>query len=123
MGTSATARASLVPTSPARRWSLTFAVLSSHDWAREIGHPGDFGQVVGRLESLRLPETESDPRGMAGNAARCALELAVLDAFGRRFGESVGRAVELAAVEGLRPHHDSPTRAIQRRDHRRVQAR
>lgn len=48
---------------------LTFAVLSSHDWAREIGHPGDFGQVVGRLESLRLPETESDPRGMAGNAA------------------------------------------------------
>ncbi len=80
----------------------TFAVLSSHDWAREIGHPGDFGQVVGRLESLRLPETESDPRGMAGNAARCALEVAVLDAFGRQFGESVGRAVELAAVEGIR---------------------
>ncbi len=80
----------------------TFSVLSSHDWAREIGHPVDFGQVVGRLESLRLPETESDPRGMAGNAARCALELAVLDAFGRRFGESVGRAVERAAVDGLR---------------------
>ena len=39
---------------------------------------------------------------MAGNAARCALELAILDAYGRRFGESVGRAVELAAVEGLR---------------------
>jgi muconate cycloisomerase len=38
---------------------------------------------------------------MAGNAARCALEVAVLDAFGRRFGESVGRAVELASVEGL----------------------
>jgi L-Ala-D/L-Glu epimerase len=87
----------------------TFGVLSAHDWAREIGRPDDFSQVVDRLESLRLPETESDPRGMAGNAARCALELAVLDAFGRRFGESAGRAVELAKLEGLR-RHPSPRR-------------
>ena len=55
-----------------------------------------------RLASLTLPENEADPRGMAGNAARCALELALLDAYGRRFGESVGRAVELADVEGLK---------------------
>jgi L-Ala-D/L-Glu epimerase len=87
----------------------TFGVLSAHDWAREIGRPDDFSQVVDRLESLRLTETESDPRGMAGNAARCALELAVLDAFGRRFGESAGRAVELAKHEGLR-RHPSPRR-------------
>ena len=51
---------------------------------------------------MTLPEIESDPRGMFGNAARCALELAILDAYGRRFGESVGRAVELAKVDGLR---------------------
>ena len=44
---------------------------------------------------------------MAGNAARCALELALLDAYGRAFGESVGRAVELAEVPGLR-RHSSP---------------
>ncbi len=74
----------------------TFGVLSAQDWARAIGQPADFSQVVDRLESLRLPQTEADPRGMAGNAARCALELAVLDAFGRRFGESAGRAVDLA---------------------------
>ena len=61
----------------------TFGVLSAHDWAREIGRPGDFGQVVERLESLRLPETEADPRGMAGNAAgvpwnwRCSTHSAV----------------------------------------------
>ena len=54
------------------------------------------------LESLTLPETEADPRGMAGNAARCALELALLDAYGRLFGEPLGRAVELASVPGLR---------------------
>ena len=38
---------------------------------------------------------------MAGNAARCALELAILDAYGRRFGDPLGRAVELARVDGL----------------------
>jgi L-alanine-DL-glutamate epimerase-like enolase superfamily enzyme len=58
--------------------------------------------VVERLESLSLPEIESDPRGMAGNAARCALEMAILDAYGRRFDESVGRVVELVKIDGLR---------------------
>ena len=38
---------------------------------------------------------------MTGNAARCALELAILDAYGRQFGESLGRAVELARADGL----------------------
>jgi muconate cycloisomerase len=80
----------------------TFDVLAAHDWARWIGQPANFEQVVARLEALRLPETEADPRGMAGNAARSALELAVLDAYGRLFGQSVGRAVEIANVEGLR---------------------
>jgi len=79
----------------------TFAALQSHDWARFVGRPADFPDVVRRMESLTLPEIESDPRGMAGNAARCALELAILDAYGRRFGEPLGRAVELAKVDGL----------------------
>jgi L-Ala-D/L-Glu epimerase len=74
----------------------TFAALESQDWSRVIGRPSSFAEVVERLAGLTLPEIESDPRGMAGNAARCALELAVLDAYGRRFQESVGRAIELA---------------------------
>jgi muconate cycloisomerase len=46
---------------------------------------------------------------MAGNAARCALEMAILDAVGRRFGQSVGQAVRL--VEATRPLlNDSPSR-------------
>jgi L-Ala-D/L-Glu epimerase len=79
-----------------------FELLSAHDWAGRIGQPGDFDQVVRRLEELRIPETEADPRGMAGNAAHCALELAVLDAFGRRLGEPAGRAIDLATAEGLK---------------------
>jgi L-Ala-D/L-Glu epimerase len=79
-----------------------FAVLAKHDWARLMGCPSDFAGVVQRLEALALPEIENDPRGMAGNAARCGLELAILDAYGKRFGVPAGNAVDLAAVEGLR---------------------
>jgi L-Ala-D/L-Glu epimerase len=79
-----------------------FELLSAHDWSARIGSPDDFREVVRSLETLQIPGNEADPRGMAGNAARCALELAVLDAFGRRFGESIGRAVELATVDGLK---------------------
>jgi muconate cycloisomerase len=80
----------------------TFAALGARDWAAIVGRPSSFSQVVERLETLTLPESENDPRGMAGNAARCALEMAILDAYGRRFGESVGRAIELVKIDGLR---------------------
>ncbi len=50
----------------------TFETLAKHDWARQIGQPRDFAELAGRLESLVVPEIEADPRGMAGNAARCA---------------------------------------------------
>jgi len=93
-----------------------FATLEAHDWARLVGRPADYGQLVARLAGLTLPENEADPRGMAGNAARCALELALLDAYGRRFGEPVGRAVELADFAGLKrftkPHRVRYSAAI-----------
>jgi L-alanine-DL-glutamate epimerase-like enolase superfamily enzyme len=79
----------------------TFADLESGNWARLVGRPTSFAEVVSLLETLTLPRIESDPRGMTGNSARCALELAILDAFGRHFGESLGRAVELARADGL----------------------
>jgi muconate cycloisomerase len=79
----------------------TFDTLGRLDVARHIGSPATYAELVGRLESLVLPETEADPRGMAGNAARCALELALLDAFGRRFGQSVSRAIPLMGIAGL----------------------
>jgi muconate cycloisomerase len=79
----------------------TFSDLESSDWARAVGKPSSFAEVVQKLESLTLPRIESDPRGMTGNAARCALELAILDAYGRHFGESLGRAVEIASADGL----------------------
>jgi muconate cycloisomerase len=81
-----------------------FEALSRLDLARHLGRPRDYAEVVRRLDDLHLPETLADPRGMNGNAARCALELAVLDAYGRRFGRSLAEVLPLAAAAtpGLR---------------------
>lgn len=79
----------------------TFASLGRFDLGRALGPaPGDFASAVAAIRSLALPEAADDPRGMAGNAARCALELALLDAYSRAFGASVGDAVALGAEPG-----------------------
>src|SRR5262249_22459020 len=75
----------------------TFAALSSFDAARALGDPEGFDEAARRVAAMTLPSIEADPRGMDGNAARCALEMALLDAFGRRFGQGFGRAVVVAA--------------------------
>jgi len=75
----------------------TFACLAALDLPEALGPaPSDFAEAVRSIGGLSLPETEADPRGMAGNSARCALELALLDAYGRAFGASVGDAVRIA---------------------------
>lgn len=79
-----------------------FAALRGLDVARAVGQPHDFPSAVHHVASIQLPEIEADPRGMFGNAARCALELALLDAYGRKFGNSIGDAVRLFAESGLR---------------------
>jgi muconate cycloisomerase len=59
----------------------------------------DFVAAVHLAERLRLPIVPDDDRQIKGNAARCALELAVLDAFGRALGEPLTRVTELIAPE------------------------
>lgn len=63
----------------------------------------DFAQAVGMAERLRLAPVPGDDRVCQGNAARCALELAVLDAYGRRFGEPVSTAARLLAGDLYEP--------------------
>lgn len=78
----------------------TFSSLGALDVGRRIGRPESFEAAVEAVDRLTLPETEADPRGMNGNAARCGLELALLDAFGRKFGRSLGEAVRHLARTG-----------------------
>ncbi|MFL5329627.1 MAG: enolase C-terminal domain-like protein [Gemmataceae bacterium] len=59
----------------------------------------DFAAAVKLAEQLALPSIPGDDRQCRGNAARCALELAILDAYGRSFGESLTTATELIAPD------------------------
>jgi muconate cycloisomerase len=59
----------------------------------------DFPSAVHLAERLKLAPVPSDDRLIQGNAARCAVELAVLDAFGRALGEPLTKVTELVAPE------------------------
>ena len=48
-----------------------------HSWA----------DVIALCDRFRPAELDPDPRGCRGNALRCAVELSILDAFGRRLEE------------------------------------
>lgn len=80
-----------------------FEALSKVDVARSIGDPQAFQEAVKATAAVTLDEIEADPRGMFGNAARCALELALLDAFGRAFNQSLSDAVDQLAGPGRTP--------------------
>src|SRR5262249_45881833 len=57
-------------------------------------------ELAGRLTVAPVPD---DDRGILGNAGRCAVELAVLDAFGRHFCESVASVPLRVAPELYQP--------------------
>ncbi len=79
---------------------FSFDLLKHSDIAKQLDTDAEnFVQAVHLAERLKLASQASDDRGILGNAARCALELAVLDAFGRAFGEPLTRVTELVAPE------------------------
>ncbi len=55
------------------------------DLSAFVHAPRSFEDVVQRCRELVMPGSERDPRRAFGNAARCALETALLDAYGRAF--------------------------------------
>jgi muconate cycloisomerase len=59
----------------------------------------DFPAAVHLAERLKLARVPGDDRMIQGNAARCAVELAVLDAFGRALGEPLTKVTELVAPD------------------------
>ena len=72
-------------------------LLRDSDLKKQLESCPDFGSAVRMAEQLRLAQVPGDDRGCQGNAARCALELAVLDAFGRSYGESLTSVTEQIA--------------------------
>jgi muconate cycloisomerase len=75
-------------------------LLKRSDFSKQLDADcPDFVSAVHLAARLELATPADDDRGIAGNAARCAIELAVLDAFGRTFGEPLTRVTELVAPE------------------------
>src|SRR5262249_54298153 len=80
-----------------------FELLRRSDLAAQLEPCRDFALAVAVAERLRLASIAGDERGCQGNAARCAVELAILDASGRYFGEPLGRVVPLMANDLYEP--------------------
>ena len=79
-------------------FALDLLKKSDLDSQLRTGCP-DFVAAVHLAERFRLAPVVGDDRMIRGNAARCAVELAILDAFGRSYGEPLTRVTELVAPE------------------------
>ncbi len=79
------------------------ALLKRSDLAAQLDSCADFAHAAAFAERLRLADVPDDERGCGGNAARCAAELAVLDAYGRRFGAPLSDATRLLAPDLYAP--------------------
>lgn len=62
-------------------------LLRNSDIKSQLHVCRDFRQALEMIERFRPITQPGDDRGISGNAARCAVELALLDAYGRVFGE------------------------------------
>jgi L-Ala-D/L-Glu epimerase / N-acetyl-D-glutamate racemase len=78
-------------------------LLKRSDLAAQLSPCHDFEQVVGAAERLRLAAIPGDDRLCQGNAARCAVELAFLDAYGRALGEPLMNVTKHVTPELYQP--------------------
>jgi len=62
-------------------------LLKRSDLKSQLGECRDFLGALRVVEALKPAAVPGDDRGVQGNAARCAVEIALLDGFGRAFGE------------------------------------
>jgi L-Ala-D/L-Glu epimerase len=81
----------------------TFEVLRTSNLSSLTEPVSSFAQAVHLIESLKLKTTPNDDRKCKSNSARCALELGLLDAFGRAYGEPLMNVVRLLEPEQYEP--------------------
>jgi muconate cycloisomerase len=79
------------------------ALLRHSDLPAQLEPCGDFGGAVLSAEKMRLATVPGDDRGIGGNAARCAVEMALIDAYGRHFGEPLSTATRVLAPDLYEP--------------------
>lgn len=74
-------------------------LLGRSDLMAQFAPAKDLADAVAVAERLHLAAVPGDDRGINGNAARCAVELAYLDACGRRFGQPLSAVTPLVTPE------------------------
>jgi muconate cycloisomerase len=78
-------------------------LLKKTDLAAQLRPCDDFAQAVTMIERIQPAAVPGDDRGCQGNAARCALELALLDAFGRKYYEPLSTVTRMLAPDIYEP--------------------
>ena len=78
-------------------------LLRRSDLRSQLGDYPDYPTAVAAIERMKLADIPGDDRRCQGNGARCAVELALLDAFGKHFGQPVSAAVRIAAPDLFEP--------------------
>lgn len=78
------------------------SLMESSPFAANLD-PSSWERAVASAERLCLNPVPGDTRGIGGNAARCALEIAWLDACGRKFGKPVASIVEMLEPSLAKP--------------------
>lgn len=74
------------------------SLLKQGDWAGQaVLQAESFTDAVRATAALQLPTVPDDSRQCRGNAARCAVELAVLDAYGQAFEQPLSEVVRQLA--------------------------
>jgi muconate cycloisomerase len=78
-------------------------LLKRSDLGSQLAACPDYIAAVQQAERFKLAATPGDDRLIQGNAARCAMELALLDAYGRAFGEPLMNLTKFLAPELYQP--------------------
>jgi L-alanine-DL-glutamate epimerase-like enolase superfamily enzyme len=78
-------------------------LLRKSDLASRLEPCRDFPAAAALAERFRLNPVPDDDRDCRGNAARCAVELALLDAYGRHFSEPLAKVTQLLAPDLYEP--------------------
>jgi muconate cycloisomerase len=78
-------------------------LIKSSDLPAQMEDCRDFGAALALAERIKLAPVPGDERGCRGNAARCAVEIALLDAFGRAFGEPLSHVAKFLTPELYQP--------------------
>ncbi len=77
----------------------SLSLIQSSELPAQLEPCRDFKSAVALAERLRLALVPGDDRDRQSNAARCAVELAVLDVFGRHFRQPLSAITSLMAPD------------------------